>query len=67
MLTVWKERPPAKDCQMQGNDHGGAQGGPQVSPVIVPENANFNLITVAVMRTNSAVVTGLLGGEFPWK
>ena len=44
---------------MQGNDH--VQGGPQVSPAIIVSDTN-TLIPVAAMRTNAAVVTGLLGG-----
>ena len=44
---------------MQGNDH--VQGGPQVSPAIIGPDTN-TLIPVAAMRTNAAVVTGLLGG-----
>ena len=49
-----------RECQMQGNEQG--QGGPQASPTIGPDITTSNLITVAAVRTNAAVVTGLLGG-----
>ena len=39
-----------------------SQSGPQASVTVGPDNTKFNLITVAVMRINSTVVTGLLGG-----
>ena len=45
-----------------GKRPGGAQGPPKASPAKGPDNTKLNLIMVSVIRTNSAIITGLVGG-----
>ena len=62
MFLVWSNGPPSKGLLDAGKRPGGAQGGPQASPAIGPDNTKLNLIMVSAIRTNAAIINGLLGG-----